>query len=84
MKPPKSINVYMYLLDYYNNNELCGPDGLTNVMYVLSIRSTLCAPSMKHNLVTPFIMREAGIEVRDTPKIQDEDPSVEDHYLYLK
>jgi hypothetical protein len=36
---------------------------------------------MKYNLVPPFMMREAGILVRDTPKIHMEDPTEEDHAI---
>jgi hypothetical protein len=32
-------------------------------------------------LNTPFVMREAGIVVRDTPKIHMEEPTEEDHAL---
>ena len=38
---------------------------------------------MDHNLVPPFILREAGLEVHDTPKIQVTDPTVEDHTIYF-
>ena len=30
---------------------------------------------MKHNLVPPFMIREEGIQVNDTPKIQVNDPT---------
>jgi hypothetical protein len=36
---------------------------------------------MKSILVPPFVMREAGIIVRDTPKIHLEEPTEEDHAL---
>ena len=38
---------------------------------------------MEHNLIPPFLMREAGIEVNDTPKIHSENPQVEDHSVYF-
>ena len=38
---------------------------------------------MKTNLVPPLIVREDGIQVNDTPKIQVENPSEEYHYLYF-
>ena len=48
---------------------------LTNALHV---------PNMKNHLIPPFILREAGIEVHDTPKIQVDDPSIHDHSLYFK
>ena len=38
---------------------------------------------MENNLIPPFVMREAGIDVNDVPKIQVEDPSVEDHSIFF-
>ena len=40
--------------------------------------------SMEHNLVPPFIMREAGLIVNDIPKIQCIDPGIEDHSIYSR
>ena len=48
----------------------------TDVTYMLLIRNSLYVPSMKNNLVPHFIMREAGINIKDTPKIQVKDLSV--------
>ena len=36
---------------------------------------------MKNNLIPPFVMREAGIRVNDTPKIQTIDPTEKDHSM---
>ena len=36
---------------------------------------------MDNNLIPPFMMREDGLEVRDVPKFQCMDPSVEDHAI---
>jgi hypothetical protein len=49
--------------------------------YILVIRNTLYVPSMKNNLLPPFILRQAGIKVNDTPKIQVDDPTIEEHSL---
>lgn len=56
----------------------CPYDG--NV-YVLIIRNALHIPSMDNNLIPPFMMREAGLLVKDTPKIQVRDPDVNDHAI---
>ena len=52
-------------------------------VYILVIRNALHVPSMDHNLIPPFMMREAGIEVHDTPKIQVLNPTEEDHSIYF-
>ena len=52
--------------------------------YVLVIRNALHVKSMKHNLMPPFLMREAGVQVRDIPKIHVVDPSTDDHAIYFK
>ena len=51
--------------------------------YVFIIRNALHVPSMNNHLIPPFILREAGIEVNDVPKIQVEDPDVKDHSLHF-
>lgn len=51
--------------------------------HILVLFNALHVPSMTHNLIPPFIMREAGITVHDTPKIHVESPSVEDHSLFF-
>ena len=50
-------------------------------VYILVIRNALHVPSMDHNLIPPFMMREAGIIVKDTPKIQLNDPGEDDHAI---
>ena len=58
----------------------CPYDGVGRI---LVIRNALHVPSMRHNLMPPFVMREAGIQLRDTPKIQVTSPSEDDHSLYF-
>jgi hypothetical protein len=58
----------------------CPFDGQT---YILVIRNALLVPSMNNNLIPPFVMREAGIKVMDTPKIQTLEPTEEDHSIYF-
>jgi hypothetical protein len=50
-------------------------------VYILVIMNALYVPALNYNLLPPFIMREAGIIVNETPKIQLEDPSEDDHTL---
>ena len=46
-------------------------------------RNALSVPAMDRNLVPPFILREAGLIVNDTPKIHVKYPSVEDHTIFF-
>jgi hypothetical protein len=52
-------------------------------IYILVIRNALHVPSMQSNLIPPFMMREAGITVYDTPKMQISDPTEKDHSIYF-
>jgi hypothetical protein len=36
---------------------------------------------MNNHLIPPFVMREAGIKVHDTPKIHMDDPGISDHSI---
>ena len=51
--------------------------------YILVIMNALHIPSMEHNLLPPFILREAGVEVNDVPKIQVMDPTEKDHAMWF-
>lgn len=56
----------------------CPFNGMT---YILVIRNALYVPGMVHNLIPPFILREAGISVNDIPKIHVESPGEEHHAI---
>jgi hypothetical protein len=49
--------------------------------YLLIVRNALYIKSMTNNLIPPFILREAGLKVHDTPKIHVDDPEVNDHAI---
>ena len=51
--------------------------------YILVIHNALHVPMMRNNLLPPFMLREAGIQVSDMPKIQVDDPSEKDHSIYF-
>ena len=53
----------------------------TGMQILIIIRDALYVPSMKNNLIPPFIIREAGVRVNDIPKIHLTDPTVEDHAI---
>ena len=46
--------------------------------YILAFRNALHVPSMNHNLIPPFVMREAGLTVNDVPKIHTKDQELND------
>jgi hypothetical protein len=52
--------------------------------HILLVRNALHVPAMENNLIPPFIMREAGITVNDTPKIQLREPTVDDHAIIFE
>ena len=49
--------------------------------YILLVRNALHVPSMDHNLIPPFMLREAGITVNETPKIHKKNPTADDHAI---
>ena len=49
--------------------------------YILIVRNALYLPQMDHNLIPPFIMRAAGVNVSDVAKIHCADPTVDDHCI---
>ena len=50
---------------------------------IFIIRNALHVPSMDHNLIPPFVMREAGIDVNDMPKIHVKEATTEHHSIYF-
>ena len=53
----------------------------THMTYILLCRNALYIPSMRDNLIPPFIVRESGATVNDTAKIHCEDPSPDHHCI---
>ena len=54
---------------------------ITHESYLLIIRNALYVETMEVNLLPPFIMREAGLLVNDTPKIHVDDPNEHHHAI---
>eukprot|EP00957_Ditylum_brightwellii_P016835 1268714-Ditylum_brightwellii.AAC.1 len=50
-------------------------------LYILLARNALHVPSIDHNSIPPFMLREAGITVIQTPKINKENPTADDHAI---
>ena len=49
--------------------------------YILIERNILSVPSMDHNIITPFILREAGRTVNCTDMIRFNEPSFHEHAI---
>ena len=54
----------------------------TGKTYLLLMRNVFYIASMEHNLIPPFILREAGLTVSNIWKIHCDEPTIEDHSVY--
>jgi hypothetical protein len=50
--------------------------------YLLVMRNVLLIPLMNHNLLPPFLVREASLFLDKTPKFQSTEVSLENHTIY--
>ena len=57
-------------------------DPISLVTYLLVMRNALLIPSMSHNLLPPFLIREASLFLDETPKFQSSDFSKDNHTIY--
>ena len=46
------------------------------------MRNALHIPRLKHNLIPPLIMREAGLTLSKVPRIHCEEPTMKDNSIY--
>ena len=53
----------------------------THQVFLLVARNVLYMESMEINLILLFILRDKGLKVRDIPKIQCGEPTVDDHTI---
>ena len=76
----KKVDVSPFTPDY---KPLTVPLVDANVKYdnPLVLHNALYVPSMEHNLIPPFMLREMGVTVNDVPKIHKEDPNGDDHAI---
>ena len=56
----------------------------SHITYLLVFRNALHVPSLKHNLLPPFILHEAGLEVNEAAKIHINEPSKTDRAIISK
>ena len=61
---------------------MCYDDPVTLRTYILVMRNALLIPTMNHNLLPPFLVREAGLFLDETPKHQAVSPSIDNHSIY--
>ena len=57
-------------------------DPISLVTYLLVMKNALLIPSMTHNLLPPFLIREASLYLDETPKFQSTDLSLDNHTIY--
>ena len=43
-------------------------DPYTSISYILLFKNALYCPKINYNLIPPFILREAGLIINETPK----------------
>ena len=55
---------------------------ITLVTYLLVMRNALLIPSMTHNLLPPFLIKEASLFLDETPKFQSTGLSLDNHTIY--
>ena len=56
-------------------------DPRTGTPYILVMRNSLLIPTMDHNLIPPFLIREAGLFLDETPKYHASLPTVSNHSI---
>jgi hypothetical protein len=57
-------------------------DPISLQTYLLAMRNALLIPTMDHNLIPPFLIWLAGLQVDETPKHQLASPTVDNHAIY--
>jgi hypothetical protein len=56
-------------------------DPISHTTYLLVMRNALSIPSMGHNLIPSFLLREAGLALDKTPKFQLDMPMINNHAI---
>ncbi len=54
---------------------------ILHVTYLLVMQNALLIPTMNHSLISPFLLREAGLYVDKTPTHQVANPTVDNHVI---
>ncbi len=61
---------------------MCYDDPVSLRNYILVMRNVLLIPTMSHNLLPPFLVREAGLFLDENPKHQAVAPTINNHLIY--
>jgi hypothetical protein len=61
---------------------MCYDDPISLITYILVMKNALLIPSMGHNLIPPFLIREAGLILDETPKHQTPYPTIDNHSIW--
>ncbi len=56
-------------------------DPISHTTYLLVMRNALSVPSMGHNLIPLFLIREAGLVLDEMPKFQFDTPTIDNHAI---
>ncbi len=56
-------------------------DLIFHTTYLLVMRNALPIPSMRHNLIPPFLIRKAGVALDEMPKFQLDMPTIDNHAI---
>ena len=56
-------------------------DPRKGITYILVMRNALLISTMDHNLILPFLIREVGLFLDETPKCHAPSPSVTNHLI---
>ena len=60
---------------------ICYDSPYDDKSYNLVLRNAFHVPLMDNNLILPFMLNEAGIQVNDKPRIHTDDPMEDDHAI---
>jgi hypothetical protein len=53
----------------------------TGTSYISVLRNAFHVPLMRHNLLPPLILQQAGLNVKEVPKIHVNEPTIADHSI---
>ena len=63
------------------DDAMCFDDPISLETYILVMKNALLIPTMGHSLISPFLIREAGLILDKTPKHQTPCPSIDNHSI---
>ncbi len=78
---PFSSNIPMMDMVEIGDAAIAYDNPILHITYLSVMQNTLLIPTMNHNLILPFLLREAGLYVDETPKHQVANPTVDNHVI---